>query len=286
MKVVRASALGICFGVREALAAARELPPQSGATLHGELVHNPIVVDELLRRGFVLGPGPAAEALPREGTVVVTAHGISDRERERLEGAGRRLVDTTCPLVRFAHRSALSLAAEGRFVVVVGRRGHIEILGLIGDLPRAAVVEGAAEVRSWNEPRIGVLFQTTTPAATARSVVAAIRQRNPGADLAVADTICGPTKERQEALADLLDRVEALVVVGGHGSNNTKELVRSAEAQGVPAIHVASVAELDYAWLSRFDVVGLTAGTSTLDETVDEVEREVEAFSGRLAATG
>jgi 4-hydroxy-3-methylbut-2-enyl diphosphate reductase len=103
-------------------------------------------------------------------------------------------------------------------------------------------------------------------------VVAAIRTANPSAVIRYVDTICRPTKERQQAAGDLLGRVDALVVVGGRHSNNTRQLARLAETRGVPVAHVQSAADLDPAWLSRFRVVGLTAGTSTLESTIAEVE--------------
>jgi len=268
----------MCFGVRDALAAAEALPDPSGVTIYGELVHNPLVGERLAERGF-RQLDELERDVPRTEAVLVTAHGVSDREAARLREHGLRIVDTTCPLVRAAHAAARELDREGRLVVVVGRAGHVEIRGLVGDLRRSVVVAGPEEVERWPDPRIGVLAQTTTPAAQLHAVVRAIRRANPDADVRVADTVCRPTRDRQESLAELLPHVSALVVVGGRGSRNTLELVRAAEAAGVRAIHVESAAELDPAAFAGIETVGLTAGTSTLPETVEEVHERLRGMA-------
>jgi 4-hydroxy-3-methylbut-2-enyl diphosphate reductase len=220
-----------------------------------------------------MNPEAGRTSLPLTDRVVITAHGVSGKERRRLTDAGKELIDTTCPLVRRVHQAAQDLQRAGYFVLVIGRPGHVEVEGIAGDLERFAVVSGADAARCYGEPRLGIVCQSTTPPDEAGRVVAAVRAANPGAEIKYVDTICRPTRERQEAVADLLGRVEALVVVGGRNSNNTRQLVRLAEARGVPATQVTAAADLDPGWLAPYRVVGLTAGTSTLDATVDEVER-------------
>ncbi len=270
--------MGMCFGVRDAIAAARVIDQPGGVTVRGELVHNPAVIRELDRRGFSRTPETARDAIPVTPRVMITAHGISERERRRLESAGKELVDTTCPLVRGVHVAARSLADAGFFVVVIGKPGHVEVEGIVGDLDRWAVVETADQAESWDEPRIGVVCQTTVPPRVAQEVLAAIVDRNRGKEIRFEDTVCQPTRQRQEAVLDLIDRVDALVVVGGRNSNNTRELARLAASRGVPWVHVEGAADLDPAWFEPFGVVGLTAGTSTLDETVDEVHRALASL--------
>ena len=129
MKVIRAEAMGLCFGVRDALEQTGTVPQADRVTIHGELVHNEAVKEQLKRRGFHMTPEAERKSVPETPQVLITAHGISDRERLRLESAGKRLIDTTCPLVRLVHESAQRLAAEGFFVIVIGRRGHVEVHG-------------------------------------------------------------------------------------------------------------------------------------------------------------
>jgi 4-hydroxy-3-methylbut-2-en-1-yl diphosphate reductase len=270
MLILRADELGMCFGVRDALAALERETDPAAVTIHGELVHNPEVLAMLDRRGFARSP-ETGRAVPTTPAVMVTAHGISDRERGRLRDAGKRIVDTTCPLVRKAHDAARELAAEGRRLVVIGKRDHVEVRGIVEDHDGAVVVGGAADVATWPEPRLGVVCQTTTQVDVADSLLAAIRAANAHADVRSIDTICSPTKARIDALARLLPAIDALVVVGGRDSNNCRQLVQRGERAGVRALHVAHARELVPAWFDDARSIGLTAGTSTLPRTVDEV---------------
>jgi 4-hydroxy-3-methylbut-2-enyl diphosphate reductase len=270
MQILRAVEMGMCFGVRDALGALARIEDPDEVTIHGELVHNGEVLAMLDRRGFHRSP-EATRAVPDTPVVLVTAHGISERERDRLVRAGKRLLDTTCPLVHKAHAAAQQLQRDGRRVIVIGRAGHVEVRGIVEDLQDAVVVARAEDVVTWPERRLGVVCQTTTQAVLAEAITAAIRARNPHADVRVVDTICSPTKARVQALDELLPRIDALVVVGGRDSNNTKQLVARGEAAGLPVLHVESARDLDAEWFVGRQRVGLTAGTSTLARTIDEV---------------
>jgi 4-hydroxy-3-methylbut-2-en-1-yl diphosphate reductase len=274
MRVIRADVLGMCFGVRDALEVIDGIDEPATVTIHGQLVHNDVVQSQLRSRGFAMSSEARRGAeLPETPAVLVTAHGISDRERERLEVAGKQLVDTTCPLVRRVHQAAKALEAEGYHVLVIGRKGHVEVEGIVGDLDCPDVIESVDEVACYPHRRLGIVCQTTATERRVDSIRAAIVARNPGAEVRFVDTVCLPTKEHQRALERLLDRVDAVVVVGGHHSNNTRELADRCRERGKPALHVQSVAELDAGWFKGFATVGLTAGTSTLPETIDEVHR-------------
>ncbi len=271
MQVILAEALGFCFGVREALALAEQTRDPGSVTIHGELVHNEQVLERLEARGFHSVSEDARQALPVTPRVMITAHGISDRERTRLESAGLRLIDTTCPLVRRVHREAQALADDGRHVLIIGRPGHVEVQGLIEDLPSVEVIDRPQAVRHYHEDRLGIICQSTTSPQFAAEIHAAIRSANPEADIEFVDTICQPTRDRQEAMRKLLPQVDGVVVVGGRNSNNTRALAALCAAAEKPVWHVQTAADLDPAWFRGCQTVGLTAGTSTLDETIDEV---------------
>ena len=273
MRVIRADVLGLCFGVRDALAIMKRVDRPQEVTVHGELVHNPIVLHQLERRGFRTSGESSRDVAVETPVVLITAHGISDVERDRLQQAGKRLIDTTCPLVERAHKAAIMLRDEGYHVLLIGRRGHVEVRGIVEDLPSVDVIESEADVTNYPHARLGVLCQTTTPERIVKDVRRAIEERNPHAEVRFVDTVCLPTKDHQRALGRLLDRVEAMVVVGGRNSNNTKELVALCRERGIPAVHVQDATELDPGWFLPFETVGLTAGTSTLDSTIEEVER-------------
>lgn len=281
MQILRADEMGMCFGVRDALAVIDRVAEPAAVTIHGELVHNADVLAELDRRGFHRSP-EATRPVPATPAVLITAHGISDRERERLRAADKQLIDTTCPLVRRAHDAAQALQREGRRVIVIGRRGHVEVQGLIEDLCAPIVVADETEVTAWPETRLGVISQTTMQEARAAAIVAAVRAANPHADVRVADTICSPTKARVEAVDRLLAGVDALVVVGGRDSNNTRQLVARGLVTGIPVLHVAGPDDLDGAWFVGRRRVGLTAGTSTPDHVIAAVQARLEVIAAAL----
>src|SRR6516165_4242851 len=145
MQVIKAEVLGMCFGVRDALQILEDVADPNRVTIHGELVHNETVLDRLGERGFQMAKETARRPLPVTETVLITAHGVSDRERRRLEAAGKQLVDTPCPLVKRAHDAAQKLKSEGYHVLVIGRRGHVEVQGIVEDLDSFDVVQDPEE---------------------------------------------------------------------------------------------------------------------------------------------
>lgn len=284
MQVIRAEAMGLCFGVRDALAVLDRVEEPVVTTIHGELVHNAIVLDRLSRRGFAMSAEGHRDGVPEARDVVITAHGISDRERSRLEAAGKRLIDTTCPLVARVHTAARALALEGFHILVIGQPGHVEVRGVTEDLAECDVVPTPELVRDYQRPRLGIICQTTVAPQRAEAIRAAIIERNPNAEVRYVDTICRPTRERQEALERLVEMVQGMVVVGGRNSNNTRELVNLCRARDLPTWHVQTADELDPEWFEEVAVVGLTAGTSTLDETIDAVEQRLRRMDSPVAA--
>ena len=271
VRVLRATALGMCFGVRDALAVAASIEDPTDVTIHGELVHNPDVLATLRARGFLLTDERADRALPATSRALVTAHGISERERLRLLRAGIGLIDTTCPLVHRVHEAAQRLARAGRLVLVAGRADHVEVRGIVEDLDDYEVIATADDVRRYDHERLGLVCQSTAAGFQVEAIRHALVRFNPQADIEFIDTICGPTRERQSALEALLGQVDAVVVVGGRNSNNTRRLVQLCRAEKKPALHVAGPADLDLEWCGRFATIGLTAGTSTPDEVIDAV---------------
>jgi 4-hydroxy-3-methylbut-2-en-1-yl diphosphate reductase len=287
MQIIRADAMGMCFGVKDALRITERVAEPTQITIQGQLVHNPVVNAALRARGFRTAAEARWNALPETQRVLITAHGISNAQRLALERAGKELIDTTCPLVRRAHEAALKLQRAGFHVLVIGRAEHVEVRGLVGDLVSYDVIETAADVRRFEHARLGIICQTTSVAGDVRRLRADIAAANPHAEIRFMDTVCQPTKDRQQALVELLSQVDVMVVVGGAHSNNTRQLVQTCRAHGVTAFHVESAADVQAEWFVNVERVGLTAGTSTLDATVDAVEKalmgmEVLCRSGGL----
>src|SRR5207245_8993992 len=197
-----------------------KLAQQAPLTILGELVHNPIVREQL--RGQGVAEGSLDQTGSTSERVMITAHGASDTKRAVWRERGFHVLDGTCPLVRHAHEQVKRLVASGYFPVVVGKAGHVEVRGLTEDFPEACVVDGATDVLKLpRRDRYGVISQTTQPIDRVRALVAAIEQLHPESEVRFVDTVCKPTKDRQSALRKLIDVTEAIVVVGGRDSNNT-----------------------------------------------------------------
>ncbi len=278
MKVTLARHYGMCFGVRDALRTTHELAESAEVTVLGQLVHNPVVDEQLDRIGVRKGTLEADTAPSRD--VVITAHGASDTDRERWHRAGHRVADTTCPLVRKAHTALAKLVAAGYHPVVIGKPGHVEVRGLTGDFPQASVVQSFRDViRVGSHEKIGIVSQTTQPSDRVAQVVEYIRSCHPASEVRFVDTVCQPTKDRQRALRELCEENEVVIVVGGNNSNNTGELVRTAERLGARSFQVERPEDLQKDWFRGVESVGLTAGTSTLDESVQAVFRRLKQIS-------
>lgn len=286
MKVILAEAFGMCFGVRDALRRAAEVEHAEQTTIHGELVHNEVVLHQLEARGFRQTAEHDRRDVPQTDAVLITAHGISDRARQRLLDAGKQLIDTTCPLVRRVHEAARQLERDGFHVLLLGKPGHVEVQGVVEDLRSYDIVGSVDQVRSFPHPRLGIACQTTLPPHQADELCRRIEAANPHAEIRRIDTICEPTRRRQQAIRELLAQVEAVVVVGGRNSNNTLQLVGLCRQHEKPVLHVESASDLDFDWLAQFETIGLTAGTSTLDATVAEVHQAIVVGTLRVPWPG
>lgn len=285
MKIQVAEHYGLCFGVRDAIAQAEQLATQGPLTILGELVHNPVVRERLMQRGIREGALENRQSTETR-QVMITAHGASDVARTEWRNSGFTLADGTCPLVRQAHEKLRALVAEGFAPVVIGKRGHVEVAGLTGDFPGACIIESTDDLDLLPKTgRLGVISQTTQPLDKVLALVAAIRAARPGNEVRFCDTVCQPTKNRQTALRKLIAECDTLVVVGGRNSNNTLQLVAAATLAGRAVYHVERAAELRAEWFRDAKVVGLTAGTSTLKETVDTVRTRLEVIAADLEAT-
>lgn len=270
MTILRAEHLGMCFGVRDAIALANAESARQPVTVLGELVHNETVLADLRSRGVRLESDLDAV---QTGTVIITAHGTSNRRLAEVRERGHRVLEATCPLVHFAHRALAELVSRGLHPVIIGQRGHIEVRGLTGDFPHADVVLSEADIDTLPErPGFGIASQTTQPIARVRELVAHLRQRFPGSEVVFRDTVCQPTKQRQSAAEELAQRCDVVVVIGGAHSNNTRQLVATCARFCERVHHVQTAGDLGENWFDDAETVGLTAGTSTPDSTIQAVE--------------
>jgi 4-hydroxy-3-methylbut-2-enyl diphosphate reductase len=278
MRIILAQHFGLCFGVRDAINHATDLAREGPLTILGELVHNPVVREQLKRQGVQEGSlDDAQSSSPR---VMITAHGASDRQRQKWKQAGYEVADATCPLVRYAHDQLKRLVESGYFPVVIGKVGHVEVRGLTEDFEQAFVFDDVDQLDQLPlHPAYGIISQTTQPIEHVGRMLQAIRLRCPTSKVQFVDTVCRPTKDRQLALRQLIEEADVIVVVGGYYSNNTRQLVQTCRKAGRTTFHVECAEQLESAWFIAAATVGLTAGTSTLPETVTAVHERLRQIS-------
>ncbi len=274
IRIIRASHLGMCFGVRDAIALAVEESRRRPLTILGELVHNASVVSDLRARGIGIENDAAAV---KTQAVMITAHGASELALERVRARGLSVLEATCPLVRHAHRAIQRLAREHYHPVIIGLRGHVEVRGLTEDLDEFDIVLTEEDVAQMAErPRFGVAAQTTQPVEKVRCLVELIRRKFPQSKVEFIDTVCQPTKQRQSAAIELAQESDVVIVVGGQNSNNTRELAATCQAHCRRVYHVQETGDLRSEWFQGAVTVGITAGTSTPDRVIDEVESWIQ----------
>jgi 4-hydroxy-3-methylbut-2-enyl diphosphate reductase len=277
MKIIRAEHLGMCFGVKDAIALALETARREPLTILGDLVHNETVLEELRAKGIRIEQKPASIGTQ---TVMITAHGASERRMGETRRLGLNVLEATCPLVHVAHRSLAKLVREGFHPVIIGKRDHVEVRGMTEDLNEFDVVLGEEDVANLRErPRFGVVSQTTQPVERVRRLVQLIRERFPKSEVRFVDTVCQPTKQRQNAAVELAQKCGVVVVIGGAHSNNTHELVKTCSRFCQRVHHVQTAADLRAEWFRANDIVGITAGTSTPDSAIAAIEETIRALA-------
>jgi 4-hydroxy-3-methylbut-2-enyl diphosphate reductase len=235
----------------------------------GNPIHNPQEVERLSRLG--LNVASSAAEIPDEAAAFIRAHGLSRGEHAELNGKCRTVIDGTCPFVRNVQKKAEELRREGYSVVVLGDLEHPEVKGILGHIDGEALVvksENCINLRA-RYGKIGILSQTTQKEA----VLAALASKFVflAEELRVYNTICRATVERQEAVKKLAERVDAVVVIGGKNSANTRALVEISQSFGLDARWIEHAGELDEGWLRDKDKIGVAAGGSTPDWLVNDL---------------
>ena len=276
MEVIVAPRAGFCFGVRRAVEMAASTAASADRPVYtlGPLIHNPVVVRSLAARGVqVVGRPEEAQG----GVLVIRSHGVPPGVLAEARRLGIEVVDATCPFVRRAQELAARLARAGYQVVLVGDPFHPEVEAVAAAAGGALVVREAGEIdRTRLRPRIGLLCQTTLAVEVLAGVVAGLAPLC--RELLVHNTICTATAQRQKAALALAQEVEAMVVVGGRESANTRHLAELCR-RVVPTYQVEGPEELRPEWVAGRARIGLTAGASTPAEQIEAVKRRLEEMS-------
>ncbi|MFH7321233.1 4-hydroxy-3-methylbut-2-enyl diphosphate reductase [Desulfurivibrio sp. D14AmB] len=277
MKVILAKHAGFCMGVRRAVETTLKLVEtrQAPISTFGPLIHNPQVLDMLAEKGVhVLEEVPA----DTRGTVVIRAHGVPPARKKHLEASGAVVEDATCPRVVKVQAIIDKYRRQGYTTVIVGDRDHAEVEGLMGHAGRAGLVVSRMSDLDGLElsPPYIVVSQTTQDEEMFQAITAAILERYPGGK--VFNTICDSTHKRQDEVREMCHQVDALVVVGGRNSANTKRLAEIADGLNCPVFLVETESELDPEKLRAYQLVGVTAGASTPAWIIREVVETLESI--------
>ena len=283
MRVIRSKVLGFCMGVRRAFNLAVTEAGNarvSGGKVYtlGPLIHNPGVLADLKSRG-----AEAIHALPENPngcSVIIRAHGIEARIENEMRGRGVRIVDATCPNVKASQLKAKALAEAGYILFLAGEASHAEIAGILDyacTAENCTVVADADEAEAAakklldanKHAKAALIGQTTISQEEYYAIGEAVKKHFPG--LEIVDTICSATKDRQQALYELLDQVDAVIIAGGKDSANTRRLFAIAQNSGKPCVLVENAAEIPSDFFA-YQTVGISAGASTPDSVISEIE--------------
>jgi 4-hydroxy-3-methylbut-2-en-1-yl diphosphate reductase len=280
-EIVCARVMGFCAGVRRALSIVdEELSGSKGAPIYtlGDLVHNNQVTGDLAKKGVrTIGPEDEISG----GTVVVRAHGAGPDVIEHLSLNGTKIVDATCPTVRRSHKIIENHNAEGYYVIIAGERNHSEVQGMAARASSCRIVQNTSEIelQEYHAPLM-VIAQTTFDREEFLRICNLLKKHNPSTK--IFNTICPATDKRVEALEELADQVEALIVIGGSHSANTRRLFEAACKTGRPSWHVEDVEDLD-SEIYKYRKIGITAGASTPDWIIEKIKLHLETTeTGRI----
>ena len=279
MEVITAKTAGFCFGVKRAVEKVYEQVNQEKKEIYtyGPIIHNEEVVSDLESKGVrVLESKEELEHL-EHGTVIIRSHGVGREIYRLIEEKGLELVDATCPYVRKIHRIVREKSEQGIQIIIIGNDTHPEVEGIKGWCVHPAIVvadqEQAEQLVLPNEGRICIVSQTTFNYNKFKNLVEIIDKK--GYDIDVINTICSATEERQLEAGELADKVDAMIVIGGKSSSNTQKLFEICKANCVNTYYIQTLDDLELYSLPPVNCVGITAGASTPNYLIKEVQEYV-----------
>jgi 4-hydroxy-3-methylbut-2-enyl diphosphate reductase len=293
MDILLANPRGFCAGVDRAIEIVERALESFGAPIYvrHEVVHNRFVVDRLSRAGAIFVD--ELDQVPDKATVIFSAHGVSRAVRKAGDDRGLRVFDATCPLVTKVHMQVVRHCKAGTDVVLIGHAGHPEVEGTLGQWmkePPSAnsifLVENPQDVNSLevnNPDNLAYVTQTTLSVDDTQAVINTLKKKFPSITGPKHDDICYATQNRQDAVKDLAQRVDLMLVVGSVNSSNSNRLMELAEKQGINTFLVDGAEDVREAWLSGISTVGVTAGASAPESLVQGVIERLKKSGGRTA---
>ncbi|MBW2974287.1 4-hydroxy-3-methylbut-2-enyl diphosphate reductase [Candidatus Woesearchaeota archaeon] len=265
MNIKLAEEAGFCFGVKRALDRVDRIKDKDDVYVLGRLIHNPQVIGELKKQGVRF-----IEDIDEinHGTLVISAHGVSDRIMRGAREKNLDIIDTTCPLVTNVHNITRDLEKQGYRVMIFGDRKHTEVRGVMGNLKDPIVISDISEIQGMEEGRYALVSQTTNNVAEFEEISRMLKDRIKG--LVIKDTICSATKLRQESAKRLARESDLMIVIGGYNSANTRSL--ASICSGITETrHIENADELRKEWFEGKENIGVSAGASTPENVIREV---------------
>lgn len=282
MQVFLANPRGFCAGVDRAIDIVERALILYGAPIYvrHEVVHNKFVVDDLRQKGAVFVE--ELSEVPAGGTVIFSAHGVSQTVRQEADARGLKVFDATCPLVTKVHVEVAKMRAAGKEIIMIGHKGHPEVEGTMGQAAAGMYLvetpEDAAKLHVQDTDNLAFVTQTTLSVDDAARIIDALKQRFPTIQGPKKDDICYATQNRQDAVKVLAQECDVVIVVGSPNSSNSNRLREVAENLGVPAYMVDTAADLQAEWVVGKARVGVTAGASAPEVLVQEVVNRLRAL--------
>ena len=279
-KVTLAKSAGFCFGVKRAVNKVYEEVEKQEASIYtyGPIIHNEEVVKDLEAKGVtVLEDLECLEQIPK-GTVVIRSHGVGKEVYDRIKNSGFTVEDATCPFVLKIHRIVEEHSKAGEHIVIIGNNEHPEVEGIKGwcATDRLTVLQSAEEAEKFSvkdKQKICIVSQTTFNYKKFQELVEIIQKK--GYDIIVLNTICNATEERQTEAGKIAKEADAMIVIGGRHSSNTQKLFEICKKECENTYYIQTLEDLDLTRLESIDNVGITAGASTPNNIIEEVQKNV-----------
>jgi 4-hydroxy-3-methylbut-2-enyl diphosphate reductase len=273
MEILLAEPRGYCAGVVRAVDIVELALTKIGAPIYvrHEIIHNQFVVNELKQKGAIFVE--EIEEIPNDSTVIFSAHGVSPEVWTDAKIKNLNIIDATCPLVTKVHLEAIKYAKDGYTILLVGHKGHDEVIGTMGEAPDHTIlvedIDHVESIKVRNPEKVVALTQTTLSISDTSDIINRLKQKFP--QLITRNDICYATTNRQNALSSMTENVDLVLVVGAKNSSNSNRLRELASENGIEAYLINGPEDLDDSWLIGKKTVGITSGASTPEVLVNRV---------------
>ena len=286
MKILLANPRGFCAGVNMAIECLDETIRMFGPKVfvYHEIVHNKYVVERFTQQGVTFVN--TIDEVPEGSILLFSAHGVSPEVRTQSKARRLQTIDATCPLVTKVHLEAIKYARDGYHIILIGHEGHDEVIGTMGEAPASITLvetpEEVAQLKLPAEAKIAYLTQTTLIVDEAGRAITALKQKYPGIESPPKEDICYATTNRQDAVKQLAQQADVVIVLGSQNSSNSRRLREIGESIEKPAFLIDGANELQPAWFESAETVLITAGASAPEQVVQDC---IEWLQSRYGAT-